>query len=116
MQLEAGRVLALLIFGLLGGDAGAQEGTDMKLEDVGFIMRPAHTPAQIERLRLLPPRTFVSRSGDGQRYYVYADPDLCKCASVGDDLAMKNYRDIVAPPPQAPRWRSAPAIRCSAMA
>jgi hypothetical protein len=65
-------------------------------------MRPANTPAQIERLRLLPPRAFVSRSKDGRRYFVYADPDLCKCAFVGDELAMKNYRDIVSPPPQAP--------------
>ncbi len=51
---------------------------------------------------MLPPRAFVSRSKDGRRYYVYADPDLCKCAFVGDDLALKNYRDIVSPPPQAP--------------
>ncbi len=105
MHLEAGRMFALLVFGLLGGGVGAQEAqqaTDMKLEDVGFVMRPANTPAQIERLRLLPPRSFVSRSKDGRRYYVYADPDLCKCAFVGDERAMKNYRDIVSPPPQAP--------------
>jgi len=74
----------------------------MKLEDMGFIMRPANTPAQIERLRLLPPRSFVTRSKDGKRYYLYADPDLCKCVFVGDALAMKNYLALVSPPPQAP--------------
>ena len=105
MHLEAGRVLAFVVFGLLGGGAGAeeaQETTDMKLEDVGFVMRPANTPAQIERLRLFPPRAFVSRNKDGRRCYVYADPGLCKCAFIGDELAMKNYRDIVSPPPPAP--------------
>ena len=55
MYLEHARVLAFLVFGLFGGAAAAgQEGKDMKLEDVGFVMRPANTPAQIDRLRLLP--------------------------------------------------------------
>ena len=74
---------------------GGQEGRDMKLEDVGFIMRPANTPAQIERLRLLPPRKFVARSRAGWRYYLYADPDYCKCIFLGDELAMRNYRDLI---------------------
>jgi len=95
-----------LIFGLSGGagaGAGAgQEGNDMKLEDVGFVMRPANTPAQIERLRQLPPRTFIARSKSGRRYFLYADPDYCKCVFVGNELAMKNYQDMVSPPQQAP--------------
>ena len=65
-------------------------------------MRAADTPVQIERLRQLPPRTFVTRTKNGRRYYLYADPDYCKCVFVGDELAMKNYRDLVSPPPQAP--------------
>ena len=95
-------VLALLVFGLLGATAAAQEGRDMKLEDVGFIMRPANTPAQIERLKLLPPRKFVARTKAGRRYYLYADPDYCKCVFLGDELAMRNYRDLISPPPQPP--------------
>ena len=55
-----------------------------------------------DRLRQLPPRTFVARTKGGRRYYLYADPDYCKCVFVGDELAMKNYRDLVSPPPQAP--------------
>ena len=69
---------------------------------MGFVMRAADTPAQIERLRQLPPRTFVARSKNGRRYYLYADPDYCKCVFVGDETAMRNYRDMVSPPPQAP--------------
>jgi hypothetical protein len=86
-------IIAFLIFGLSGGADASQEGKDMKLEDMGFVMRAADTPAQIERLRQLPPRTFVTRSKNGRRYYLYADPDYCKCVFVGDETAMRNYRD-----------------------
>jgi hypothetical protein len=97
------RVLAVLVFGLFGGAASAgQEGEDMKLEDMGFIMRPANTPAQVTRLKLLPPRKFVARTANGRRYYIYADPDYCKCAFVGNEAAMKNYQNLVTPFPQAP--------------
>lgn len=102
MLVRHARLFAFLIFGLSGGADAGQEGRDMKLEDVGFVMRPAETPAQIERLRLLPPRTFVARAKNGRRYYLYADPDYCKCVFVGGELAMKNYQDMVSPPPQAP--------------
>jgi len=98
MQLGDFRFLAVVVFGLFGGAADGQEGKDMKLEDVGFVMRAANTPQQIERLRLLPPRTFVARSKNGRRYYLYADPDYCKCVFLGNELAMKNYRDLVRPP------------------
>jgi hypothetical protein len=102
MLVEHARIFAFLIFGLCGGAGAGQEGSDMKLEDVGFVMRPANTLAQIERLRLLPPRTFIARSKNGRRYFLYADPDYCKCVFVGDELAIKNYQDLVSPPPQAP--------------
>jgi hypothetical protein len=101
MHRRSGRLLVLLIL-VLSGAASGQEGKDMKLEDMGFIMRPASTAAQLTRLRLLPPRAFVSRSKNGKRYYLYADPDYCKCVFAGNELAMKNYRDLVSPPPQAP--------------
>jgi hypothetical protein len=102
MSVSRVRIAACLIFGLTAGADAGQEGKDMRLEDMGFVMRPADTVARIERLRLLPPRTFVARSKDGRRYYLYADPDYCKCVFVGDELAMKNYRDMTSPPPQAP--------------
>ena len=102
MLIRHARIVVFLIFGLSGVADASQEGRDMKLEDMGFVMRAADTPAQIERLRQLPPRTFIARSKNGRRYYLYADPDYCKCVFVGDELAMKNYQDLVSPPPQAP--------------
>ena len=106
MRIDHVGVLALVV-GLFGGNVEAgQEGTDMKLEDMGFIMRPANTPEQMERLRLLPARKFVARAKGGSRYYLYADPDYCQCVFVGNELAMKNYRALNAPssaPPDANR-------------
>jgi hypothetical protein len=102
MPLSRVRIAACLIVGLTAGADAGQEGKDMRLEDMGFVMRPAGTAARMERLRLLPPRTFVARTKDGRRYYLYADPDVCRCIFVGDELAMKNYRDLVSPPPQVP--------------
>ncbi len=88
-------LLAAMLF--VGPAAAGQEGTDMKLEDMGFIMRPATTPAQMERLRLLPARKFVRRTTGDRRYYLYADPDFCQCVFVGNELAMKNYQALVSP-------------------
>ena len=100
MLVRHARIFAVLIFGLSGGaGAGAgQEGNDMKLEDVGFVMRPANTPAQIERLRQLPPRTFIARSKSGRRYFLYADPDYCKCVFVGGAL-LRIFFPPLPPPP-----------------
>jgi hypothetical protein len=99
------RLFVFFIAGLLADPASAgQEGTDMKLEDMGFVMRSANTPAQMERLRLLPARKFVARTNGGTRYYLYADPDYCRCVFVGNEVAMKNYQALNAPsstPPMA---------------
>jgi len=69
---------------------------DMKLEDAGFKMREANTPQKMARLNAIPPYKFVPHRKNGARYYVYADPS-CRCAFVGDENAMKTYRDMVAP-------------------
>lgn len=74
----------------------------MRLEDMGFIMRAANTPERMERLRLLPSRKFVARTKDGRRYYLYSDPDYCRCVFVGNESAMKNYQALVSPPTAPP--------------
>jgi hypothetical protein len=91
------RLLALLAFALFATTAIAQEIKDMDLEDTGFTMRPALTPQQLERVKLLPPHKFIARTKNGQRYFLYADPDLCKCVFVGNALAMANYQGLVSP-------------------
>lgn len=89
-----GFVVALL--GVTPLAAQSQLGKDMKLEDAGFKMREANTPQKMARLNSIPPYKFVPHRKNGARYYVYADP-ACRCAFVGDDNAMKAYRDMVAP-------------------
>ncbi len=70
----------------------------MDLEDAGFVMRPALTPQQLERVKLLPPHKFIARTKNGQRYFLYADPDICKCVFVGNALAMANYQGLMSSP------------------
>jgi hypothetical protein len=61
-------------------------------------MRAAITKEQVEHVKKLPPRRFIPREAAGQRYYLYADPDDCQCVFVGDELALKAYRDMVSAP------------------
>jgi hypothetical protein len=101
MRVTNARMLAVVAIGLFGDPAGAgQEATDMKLEDAGFIMRSADSAEKLTHARKLPPRKFIARTKAGNRYFIYADPDVCKCVFLGDQRAMKTYRDMVSPPPQ----------------
>lgn len=101
MRISNARLLAVLAVGFFGDPAGAgQEATDMKLEDAGFIMRQADTAEKLMHLRKVPSRKFIARTKAGKRYFIYADPDACKCVFLGNELAMKTYHDMVSPPPQ----------------
>jgi hypothetical protein len=53
-------------------------------------------------LRALPPHKFVARTVGGRRYYLYSDPELCKCVFLGNEAAMQSYKDLVSPPPLPP--------------
>lgn len=87
------------------GPAAAQESVGMRLESAGFLMRPANTPQKLQRLQSQPARKFVRRVKSGTPYYVYADPDYCRCAYVGTQQAMNSYRDMVSPPKPPPGVR-----------
>ena len=112
-------LMVLVVAGLSTTAAHAQQRTiDMHLEAAGFVMRPADTARKMERLKELPARKFVARTNAGARYYIYADPDLCRCAFVGTQQAYNAYRDMVSPPSLPPGYRSpadAPASGASPM-
>jgi hypothetical protein len=96
VRANGSRLLALLIFGFCCDPAAAgPEATDMHLEDAGFIARFADTPQTIARLRDYPARKFLRRVKNGKPYYLYIDPDSCKCVFLGSESAMKTYRDMV---------------------
>lgn len=95
MRANKANLLVLLIFGFFcDPGAAGQEAIDMHLRDAGFIARVADTPAQIARLRTVPARKFIRRRKAGRAYYMYVDPDTCKCAFLGDEDAMKTYRTM----------------------
>ena len=93
-------VLAAIALLLASASASSQQqrATDMRLVDAGFKMRAATTKEQVEHVKKLPARRFIPREDAGRRYYVYADPDDCQCVFVGDEVALKAYRDMVGPP------------------
>jgi hypothetical protein len=70
-----------------------QEGIDMRLRAAGFKVRVASTPQEIALLRGVPPRAMLSRSDQARRYYVYADPDFCRCVYAGDEQALRTYKE-----------------------
>jgi hypothetical protein len=86
----------LIVALMMVGARAQQEAVDMHLEDVGFVMRAA-APLQFDRVRsLLPAHRFVARTVNGRRYFIYSDPDLCKCIFLGDETAMQSYQGLVA--------------------
>jgi hypothetical protein len=60
------------------------KGTEQLLAAAGFEMKIADTPEKLANLSTLTPRrTLIPQERNNQLYYVYADPDLCKCLYVG---------------------------------
>jgi hypothetical protein len=87
-----------------GAPAAAQQEIDMRLRSAGFKVRPAATAQEIDLLRRAPARVMLSRTEQGRRYYVFADPDFCKCVYAGDEQALRIYRETSmspSPPPPA---------------
>lgn len=99
MKIRMGLMVLASAFFVDGADAQLRE--EMLMENAGFIMRPANTPEAMAQLKIVPPRKMVARTkAGGQRYYIYADPDGCKCAMIGNEAALRAYRDMPRGVPQ----------------
>ena len=58
--------------------------TEQILAGAGFQKKVADSPAKLAHLKTLTPaRKLVTHRREDQLYYVYADPDACKCLYVG---------------------------------
>jgi hypothetical protein len=69
--------------------------TEQLLAAAGFEMKLADTPEKLANLSALTPRrTLIPQERDNRLYYVFADPDLCKCLYVG--TAMQYQRALQA--------------------
>ncbi|HET7678756.1 MAG TPA: hypothetical protein VFK79_01315 [Xanthobacteraceae bacterium] len=101
--LSLGIVAAALAFGAPApSQAQQQEAIDMRLRSAGFKVRLATTAQEIAHLKRVPPRVMLSRTEQGRRYYAYADPDFCKCVFVGDEHALRSFKDMVPPADEQP--------------
>ena len=66
----------------LGACGLAVSNTEVLLSQAGFRKVPADTPQRAEHLQTV-------------AYYVYADPDYCKCMYVGSESAYATYKTLV---------------------
>ena len=101
LSLAFGIIAAALVCG--APVAAQQQEIDMRLRSAGFKVRPAATAQEIDLLRRAPARVMLSRTEQGRRYYVLADPDGCKCVFAGDEQALRTYRATsMSPSPPPP--------------
>jgi hypothetical protein len=69
--------------------------TEQVLAAAGFLMKLGDTPEKLASLRALPPRMLVPQSREGRLYYVYADPETCRCLYVGTEAQYQEYQRLV---------------------
>src|SRR5580704_3336172 len=82
----------------LGGCAAMQlheaHDAEQVLSAAGFHMKLSDTPEKLANLRTLPPRKLVPTQRNGQLYYVYADPDVCKCLYIGTEAQYQQFQRL----------------------
>lgn len=74
----------------------------------GFTVRHADTQEKLELLRTFPADKLAVRRKGGKTYYVYADPNGCRCAYVGTPEAYAAYRNGGSATPFVPSGDSPP--------
>jgi hypothetical protein len=65
-----------------------------RLVAAGFRAIPADTPEKQAHLKSMPKLLFSSFAKHGQRRYVLADPERCRCLYVGDEAAYQRYTNL----------------------
>jgi hypothetical protein len=74
--------------------AAATHRTESMLAQAGFRQIPADTAQKLTHLKTLPQRQLVQRTYQGQKYYVFADADGCKCMYVGRDQQYQSFQRV----------------------
>jgi hypothetical protein len=84
---------------LLGGCATADRDRAAEIEPLliaaGFQKRVADTPQKLAHLQQLEPLKLIPHARQTSVYYVYADPNGCRCAYVGNEMAFEQYQGLV---------------------
>jgi hypothetical protein len=89
---------ALPAFGLcvaLLACAQAVQNKEDMLAAAGFTLVPANTPQRQASLTSLPPHKFIHQVHGGRVLFIYADPTICDCLYVGDQVAYDRYHENV---------------------
>jgi hypothetical protein len=69
--------------------------TESLLAQAGFRQVPADSPKKVAHLQTLPERRLVARTHQGKKYYVYSDPNGCKCLYVGNPAQYQAYQGLL---------------------
>jgi hypothetical protein len=93
MRLVTLPLVAVLALGCASVEARS---TDSLLENAGFRTVAANTPERIELLKTLPARKVSPVDRNGQVFYVYSDPDGCRCLRVGRQEQYEVYQRLQA--------------------
>jgi hypothetical protein len=90
-------VIVYLLSALAGCQSLARNVSDKEdlLAAAGFMVQPATTPQQIKSMDTLPANKFLPMPKGNAIEYVYADPVVCHCLYVGDQLAFNAYKKEV---------------------
>ena len=73
-------------------------GTENLLKQAGFRQLPADSPQKIAHLQTLPEKRLVARTYQGKKYYVFSDPNGCKCLYIGNAAQYQAYQSLINPP------------------
>ena len=66
------------------------------LSSAGFRIVAVNTPERINALKTLPPEKITKIKHNGEPYYVYPDPDGCRCLRVGREEQYQMYERLAA--------------------
>jgi hypothetical protein len=98
LAIMAGWVLALTVGLAAYGCASLREADIRATEDMlaaaGFTMKPADTAEQAANLQSLPPHQLTLQRRNSEPYYVYADPDVCRCVWVGNQQQFSRFQEL----------------------
>ena len=80
--------------------------TEALLSQAGFRQLSADTPQKVAHVQTLPDRRLVARTYEEKKYYVYSDPEGCKCVYVGSPAQYQSYQSIAHQAQQTtPGWQ-----------
>ena len=89
------RLVFFVVCLVMSACANQVQNKEDMLAAAGFTLVPANTPQRQASLSALPPHKFVHQVRNNAVIYTYADPTICDCLYVGNQVAYDRYRQDV---------------------